>query len=43
MINLAEYTTGKSKDYFKAIKRVSPKIKALKAGKALPGRRRKLS
>jgi glutaredoxin len=34
MINLAEYTTGKSKDYFKAIKRVSPKINALKAGKA---------
>lgn len=32
-VNLAEYTTGKYRDYFKALRRVCPKLNAVRAGK----------
>lgn len=33
-LNLAEYTTGKRKDYLKAVKKLNPKAKAVSMGKA---------
>lgn len=33
-VNFAEYTTGRNRDYFKALKKLCPKINAVQAGKA---------